>query len=83
MPWPSRCAIVGGSGDPALSKRFATLIGVGSPSRFQNKLRLLSPQGSRPKQEHQNNSPNNTPADPCNVRVSGLPLENLLMNCHR
>src|SRR5208283_1400464 len=46
--------------------------------------RLLSPQSSsRPKQEHQNNRPNNTPADPCDVRVSRLPFENLLMNGHQ
>jgi hypothetical protein len=46
--------------------------------------RLLSPQSSsRPKQEHQNNRPNNTPADPCDVGVSRLPFENLLMNGHQ
>jgi hypothetical protein len=46
--------------------------------------RLLSPQSSsRPKQDRQNNCPNNTPADPCDVRVSRLPFENLLMNGHQ
>ena len=48
------------------------------------RLKCLSPQSSsRPKQEHQNNRPNNTPADPCDVRVSRLPFENLLMNGHQ
>jgi hypothetical protein len=45
--------------------------------------RLLSHQSSRPKQDHQNNRPNNTPADPCDVRVSSLPFEYLLMDGHQ
>jgi hypothetical protein len=38
---------------------------------------------SRPNQECQNNRPNNTPADPRDVRVSRLPFENFLMNSHQ
>ena len=30
-----------------------------------------------------NDRPNNTPADPCDVRVSRLPFENFLMNDHQ
>lgn len=44
----------------------------------------LSPRNSsRPNQERQNNRPNNTPADPRDVRVSRLPFENFLMNGHQ
>src|SRR5271166_5084285 len=43
---------------------------------------LLSPHCSRPKQDYQNDRPNNTPADPCDVRMSRLPFENLLMDGH-
>jgi hypothetical protein len=43
-----------------------------------------SPQSSRrPKHQHQNNRPNNTPSNPCDVRVSCLPFENFLMNDHQ
>ena len=44
----------------------------------------LSPRNSsRPNQERQNNRPNNTPADPRDVRVSHLPFENFIMNGHQ
>jgi hypothetical protein len=43
----------------------------------------MSPRNSsRPNQKRQNNRPNNTPADPRDVRVSRLPFENFLMNGH-
>ena len=44
---------------------------------------LLSPHSSRPKKDHQNDRPDDTPADPCDVRVSRLPFENLLMEGHQ
>jgi hypothetical protein len=37
----------------------------------------------RPKQQHQNNRPNNTPSNPCDVRVGYLPFQNSLMNVHQ
>jgi len=44
---------------------------------------LSARNSSRPNQERQNNRPNNTPADPRDVRVGRLPFENFLMNRHQ
>src|SRR5665647_661398 len=42
--------------------------------------RRLPQSSRRPKQQHQNNRPNNTPSNPCDVRVGCLPFQNSLMN---
>ena len=55
----------------------------GACLRLFRRQRLLSPHRSRPPQDHQNNRPNDTPADPCDVGVSRLPFENLLMDGHQ
>src|SRR5664279_5475330 len=45
--------------------------------------RRLPQSSRRPKQQHQNNRPNNTPSNPCDVRVGCLPFQNSLMNAHQ
>ena len=51
--------------------------------RLSRRQRLLSPHSSRPKQDQQNHRSDNTPPDPCDVRVSRLPFENLLVDGHQ
>lgn len=47
-------------------------------------VELVTSKGSRrPKQQQQDDSPNNTPSNPCDVRVGCLPFQNFLMNDHR
>ena len=74
--------------DPTSSGRWSPIVGPvmlrgGECLRLSRRQQLLSPHSSRPKKDHQNNRPDNTPADPCDVRVSCLPFENLLMDGHQ
>ena len=43
---------------------------------------VLLTASSRPEQNCQNDHPNDTPADPCDVRMSCLPFEDFLMDGH-